>query len=120
MEGEQGQSLVYLLQKPRHTRDKCWKLNGKPPSHEWGTRGGQSRPQTYMTDPPRPQAHMVEQPKNEEKIAVAVGEFSSEDIERLKNLLGSLEKPSGPGLGRKIGLAKERSGLYYLEPSLDC
>ncbi|KAG0461571.1 hypothetical protein HPP92_021868 [Vanilla planifolia] len=38
---------------------------------------------------------MVEQPKNEEKIAVAVGEFSSEDIERLKNLLGSLEKPSG-------------------------
>ncbi|KAG0455167.1 hypothetical protein HPP92_024459 [Vanilla planifolia] len=49
--------------KPRHTRDKCWKLNGKPPSHEWGTRGGQSRPQTYMTDPPRPQAHMVEQPK---------------------------------------------------------
>ncbi|KAG0463028.1 hypothetical protein HPP92_021504 [Vanilla planifolia] len=81
--------------KPRHTRDKCWKLNGKPPSHEWGTRGGQSRPQTYMTDPPRPQAHMVEQPKNEEKIAVAVGEFSSEDIERLKNLLGSLEKPSG-------------------------
>ncbi|KAG0453892.1 hypothetical protein HPP92_025196 [Vanilla planifolia] len=95
MEGEQGQSLVYLLQKPRHTRDKCWKLNGKPPSHEWGTRGGQSRPQTYMTDPPRPQAHMVEQPKNEEKIAVAVGEFSSEDIERLKNLLGSLEKPSG-------------------------
>ncbi|KAG0459398.1 hypothetical protein HPP92_022526 [Vanilla planifolia] len=62
-----------------------------------------------MTDPPRPQAHMVEQPKNEEKIAVVVGEFSSEDIERLKNLLGSLEKPSGtcslalsePGLGEE-------------------
>ena len=26
--------------KPRHTKEKCWKLNGKPPSQEWGNRGG--------------------------------------------------------------------------------
>ncbi|RDX72978.1 hypothetical protein CR513_47469, partial [Mucuna pruriens] len=26
--------------KPRHTKDKRWKLNGKPPSKEWGYRGG--------------------------------------------------------------------------------
>jgi len=22
--------------KYRHTREKCWRLNGKPPSREWG------------------------------------------------------------------------------------
>ena len=26
--------------KPRHTKEKCWKRNGKPPSREWGNRGG--------------------------------------------------------------------------------
>ncbi|ESW18331.1 hypothetical protein PHAVU_006G032000 [Phaseolus vulgaris] len=26
--------------KPRHTREKCWKLHGKPPSREWGQKGG--------------------------------------------------------------------------------
>ncbi|CAH9102660.1 unnamed protein product [Cuscuta epithymum] len=25
--------------KPRHIRENCWKLNGKPPSSEWGTSG---------------------------------------------------------------------------------
>ena len=34
--------------KPRHTKEKCWKLNGKPPSQEWGNRGGQQRPQAHM------------------------------------------------------------------------
>ncbi|KAG0481651.1 hypothetical protein HPP92_012509 [Vanilla planifolia] len=82
--------------------DKCWKLNEKPPSHEWGTRGGQSRPQTYMTDPLRPQAHMVEQTKNEEKNSkVAIGEFSGEDIERRKAVPDSTqvqESNSDPGI----------------------
>ncbi|RVW20933.1 hypothetical protein CK203_109614 [Vitis vinifera] len=45
-----------FCKKPRHTKEKCWKLNGKPPSHEWGNRGGQQRPQ----------AHMAKQPKTEE------------------------------------------------------
>ena len=27
--------------KPMHTRENCWKLNGKPPSREWENRGGQ-------------------------------------------------------------------------------
>ena len=26
--------------KPRHTREKCWKLNGKLPSREWETMEG--------------------------------------------------------------------------------
>ncbi|RVW23401.1 hypothetical protein CK203_098189 [Vitis vinifera] len=33
-----------FCKKPRHTKEKCWKLNGKPPSCEWGNRGGQQRP----------------------------------------------------------------------------
>ena len=55
-----------FCKKPRHTKDKCWKLNGKPPSREWGNRGGQQRPQ----------AHMSEQPKTEENSAI--GGFNSE------------------------------------------
>ncbi|RVW90686.1 hypothetical protein CK203_038764 [Vitis vinifera] len=155
--------------KPRHTKEKCWKLNGKPPSREWGNHGGQQRPQ----------AHMAKQPKTKKNSAT--GEFNSEEMEKLKSLLGSLDKPTGTyslalsdsgatdhmtsksqlfhtytpspsnkkiavangslatvagfgdiyitptlilknvlheqGSGRRIGLAKERSGLYHLESS---
>ncbi|KAG0485267.1 hypothetical protein HPP92_009346 [Vanilla planifolia] len=49
---------------------------------------------------------------------MAVGEFSSEDIERLKICWGPLRSLPDQVSGRKIGLAKERIGLYYLEPSL--
>ena len=38
------------FKKPRHTKEKCWKLNGKPPSREWGNREGQQRPQSHMTE----------------------------------------------------------------------
>ena len=69
--------------KPRHTKEKCWKLNGKPPSREWGDRGGQHKPQ----------AQMVEQPKTEENSATEG--FNNEEIEKLKSLLESLEKPFG-------------------------
>ncbi|GFZ01178.1 hypothetical protein Acr_14g0008130 [Actinidia rufa] len=61
--------------KPRHTREKCWKLNGKPSSREWGNHWGQ-----------RPQAHLAEQPKLEENSAK--GGFNSEEIEKLKKPLG--------------------------------
>ena len=69
--------------KPRHTKEKCWKLNGKPPSREWGNRGGQQRPQ----------AHMAKQPKTEENSAI--GGFNNEEMEKLRSLLGSLDKPTG-------------------------
>ena len=69
--------------KPRHTKKKCWKLNDKPPSREWGNRGGQQRPQ----------AHIAEQPKTEENSATS--RFNSEEMEKLRSLLGSLDKPTG-------------------------
>ena len=73
---------MHLCKKPRHTKEKCWKLNGKPPSREWGNRGGQQRPQ----------AHMAEQPKTEENSTT--DRFNSEEMEKLRSLLGSLNKPT--------------------------
>ena len=82
MEGEQGQSLVHLLQETKAHKRKCWKLNGKPPSREWGNREEQQRPQ----------AQMAEQPKTEENSAT--DRFNSEEMEKLRSLLGSLDKPT--------------------------
>ena len=55
--------------KSRHTKVKCWKLNDKPPSREWGNREGQQRPQSHMT----------EQPKTEENSATR--KFNGEEME---------------------------------------
>ena len=41
--------------RPRHTKEKCWKLHGKPPSREWGQKEG---PKIYGGEG---QAHMVSQ-----------------------------------------------------------
>ncbi|XP_024021990.1 uncharacterized protein LOC112091778 [Morus notabilis] len=73
--------------KPRHTKDRCWKLHGKPStsSKEWGYRGEQSK--TYG------QAHLTEQDNPPEKKEQEG--LSGEEIERLRGLIGSLEKPSG-------------------------
>ena len=71
------------FKKPRHTKEKCWKLNGKPPSREWGNREEQQRPQ----------AQMAEQPKTEENSAT--DRFNSEEMEKLRSLLGFLDKPTG-------------------------
>lgn len=74
--------------KPRHTKERCWKLNGKPvtSSREWGNKGQ-----------PRPQAHLIEQ--TSQQISHSEGQvkesLSNEEIERIKGLLGSLDKPSG-------------------------
>ena len=63
-------------------------MNGKPPSREWGNRGGQQ--QKFRS---KFQAYLTEQPKGDEDSEK--GGFNSEEIEKLKNLLGSLEKSSG-------------------------
>ncbi|XP_047179225.1 uncharacterized protein LOC124846055 [Vigna umbellata] len=43
--------------KPRHTRDKCWKLHGKPQSKDWGHKGGLPRRggQAYVATGPESQ-----------------------------------------------------------------
>ncbi|XP_022768068.1 UDP-sugar pyrophosphorylase-like isoform X4 [Durio zibethinus] len=74
--------------KPRHTRDRCWKLHGKPStsSKEWGYKGGQPRNQG--------QAHMTAMELNQEK-SQEQGELDKKEIEKLRSLLGTLEKATG-------------------------
>ncbi|RVW76990.1 hypothetical protein CK203_036868 [Vitis vinifera] len=76
VEKEQGQSLVHLLQETKAHKVKCWKLNDKPPSREWGNRGEQQRPQ----------AHIAEQPKTEENSATSG--FNSEEMGEAKKFVG--------------------------------
>ncbi|KAJ9547058.1 hypothetical protein OSB04_019601 [Centaurea solstitialis] len=66
--------------KPRHTKEQCWRLHGKPStsSREWGQKGGQQR-----------QAHVSIQGPMQE-----LGGFSSEEIEKLRSMLGAVDKPS--------------------------
>ncbi|RVX19840.1 hypothetical protein CK203_004967 [Vitis vinifera] len=80
-----------FCKKPRHTKEKCWKLNGKPPSREWGNRGGQQRPQ----------AHMAEQPKTEENSATA-------GTPSLSFCINASHREQGSGGGLDL-LRKERS-----------
>ncbi|XP_022761888.1 uncharacterized protein LOC111307857 isoform X2 [Durio zibethinus] len=74
--------------KPRHTRDRCWKLHGKPStsSKEWGYKGGQPRNQR--------QAHTTAMELNQEKFQEQ-GELDKKEIEKLRSLLGTLEKATG-------------------------
>ncbi|XP_024024905.1 uncharacterized protein LOC112092593 [Morus notabilis] len=86
-----------------HTKESCWKLNGKPPSREWGNRGGQQRSQS--------QAHLTEQTSQDEKQEK--GGLNSEEMEKLRGLIGSLEKPSGA-----CSLALSGLGDIYVTPTL--
>ncbi|XP_057505673.1 uncharacterized protein LOC130788973 isoform X1 [Actinidia eriantha] len=70
--------------KSRHTRERCWKLHGKPPSKDWGDKGGQHRSSG--------QAHVTTLQNYEHTTQ---GEFNKSEIEKLRALLGTLEKPSG-------------------------
>ncbi|KAF5454932.1 hypothetical protein F2P56_024561 [Juglans regia] len=90
--------------KPRHTKQNCWKLNGKPPSKEWGYQGGSQRNpnQAYFTmTQPTNQQHQ----ENSQNLV----ELNKEEIEKFRGFLGSLEKPtgacslalSGPGFGEE-------------------
>lgn len=63
--------------KPRDTKERCWKLHGKPPSQEWRNQRGQHKSQAHHSG-------------GQEK-----GDFNSQEIEKLRNLIGSLEKPFG-------------------------
>ncbi|KAL3734117.1 hypothetical protein ACJRO7_023463 [Eucalyptus globulus] len=82
--------------KPRHTKEQYWKLNGRPTTsgREWVNRATQ----------PRPRVHLTEKAGQEEVQEKAT--FNNEEIEKLRGLLGSLNKPSGA-----CSLALSGSGL---------
>jgi len=66
-----------------HTREKCWKLHGKPPSREWGQKGGPIKKEGQR------QAHIVKG-QGEEPV-----QLNQEEIERVRSFLSKLEKPTG-------------------------
>ncbi|GMI89878.1 hypothetical protein HRI_002657100 [Hibiscus trionum] len=77
--------------KPRHTRERCWKLHGKPQSTNKNfieREGSQSR------------AHATREVAKES--TEQSGEFTQEEVEKLKILLESLGKSSIAGTGNLV------------------
>ena len=69
--------------KPRHTREKCWKLHGKPPSREWGQKGSPLKKEGHR------QAHIVKGQSEES------AQLNHEEIERVRSFVSKLEKRIG-------------------------
>ncbi|KAK2965726.1 hypothetical protein RJ640_025452 [Escallonia rubra] len=78
--------------KPRHTREQCWKLHGKPQSSHWnaGPRSEKLRSQVHMTQSREDMSHGDVNSSSGEENG-----FNKEDIGRLRSLLDSLEKSKG-------------------------
>lgn len=72
--------------KARHTKENCWKIHGKPPSHEWGQKGASFRD--------KGQAHVAVNPKQEDGKRETTS-LNQEEMEKLRSFFSTLEKPSG-------------------------
>ena len=74
--------------KAHHTRERCWKLHGKPPSREWGQKGEQpsNNGQTHVTTVQQNGATPQE-----------TGSLNQEEVERVRSLICNLDKPAGTG-----------------------
>ncbi|KAG6775743.1 hypothetical protein POTOM_019236 [Populus tomentosa] len=74
--------------KAGHTKETCWKLHGKPP--RMGRNGG------YKWNQSRGHAHLTNSEETTRESSIPeVGGFNQEEIERLRILLNTMEKPSG-------------------------
>ncbi|KAK2433017.1 putative mitochondrial protein [Trifolium repens] len=86
--GDDGTLCTYC-HKPRHNRENCWKLHGKPQNRDkaWGHKGSFQRKggQTHMAA-----AGTSEGNKSAESVY-----FNQEEIEKMKIFLSKLEKPAG-------------------------
>ncbi|XP_071928019.1 uncharacterized protein [Coffea arabica] len=83
-ESKKDTILYTYCKKPCHTRDDCFKLHGKEQvlSRKEGGKGGKA----HLTD--------GEDQIQEKFNQAGIGEFKKEEIEKLRNLLNSLEKSS--------------------------
>lgn len=74
--------------KSRHTRERCWKLHGKPTtaSKDWGSKGGQPRNNG--------QVNVASTQIAKEELRKQDG-FNQTELQQLRSLLGTLEKPVG-------------------------
>ncbi|XP_028101653.1 uncharacterized protein LOC114300968 [Camellia sinensis] len=80
--------------KPQHSRERCWKLYGKPSNTKntpWTAKSNQGGELV--------QAHLtLTQSAGEGEFSQEQFEFNREEIERLRYFLGTLKKPtSGAG-----------------------
>ena len=87
-----GNLICNYCKKIGHIKENCWKLHGRPQNHNqpnrnWGGKNWQQKGQAYATQTNTNNA--TDQPNSGRR------EFNKEDIDRLRFLLNSLEKPSG-------------------------
>jgi hypothetical protein len=68
--------------KRRHTKENCWKLHGKP--GQSASDKGQAHVASIVSD-------------NQEGSQSSPLDFNKEEIEKLRNFLGTMEKPSSTG-----------------------
>ncbi|RVX08108.1 hypothetical protein CK203_014665 [Vitis vinifera] len=126
---ENKDNLWYTYcKKPRHTKEKCWKLNGTPSlsfcinaSHRvyddsWiidsgATNHMTSKSQLFHIYTPSPSNKKIAVANGSLATIVGFGDIYITPILILKNVLHE------QGSGRRIGLAKERNDLYHLELS---
>ncbi|RVW64179.1 hypothetical protein CK203_046335 [Vitis vinifera] len=77
-----------IWKEARHTRERCWKLHGKPPSREWGQKGEQPSNNA--------QAHVTTVQQNG-ATPQEIGILNQEEVERVRSLICNLDKPADTG-----------------------
>ncbi|XP_059668825.1 uncharacterized protein LOC132313906 [Cornus florida] len=96
-----------------HTKDTCYKLHGRPQNMNQLNRnsGGRSWQQ-------KGQAHVAQNSTNNTSNQPNSNsrEFCKEDIDRHRSFLIHSKNLQDRASGKTIGLAKEKDGLYCLEP----
>ena len=83
---KKGEELFCTFcKKYHHTREKCWRLNGKPPSREWDKKGDLSKKggQAHMAAGANEASQKNAKPLNQD------------EVEQMRSFLGRLEKPIG-------------------------
>ena len=80
--------------KPRHTRDRCWKLHGKPSSRDWGSQG-HDKEWGKKGDTTRKggQAHIGAATSEEHKEGIS--RLNQDVVEQMRSFLNKLDKSPG-------------------------
>ncbi|KAF7823753.1 UBN2_3 domain-containing protein [Senna tora] len=90
--------------KPRHTKETCWKLHGRPNRGRTGKNVSTSKSQ----------AHIVDSGETS-KDADSGTSLSSDEIQHLWRLLTKLDSPTDLQTGKKIGSGRFHDGLYMMD-----
>ncbi|KAK0577178.1 hypothetical protein LWI29_029047 [Acer saccharum] len=112
--GSRDPVVCTYCKKPYHTRDRCWKLHGKPSNLQ----NLQETNRTGTTRSNQGHAHISSsQPKGEIEISSDNVEFNREQIAKLKQMLENLDKPSGLGNCSLASSEDKQRDLFLLDLS---